>query len=594
MSSQSRVGTVIEDKFRLDEQIGQGSMGAVYRGTQLMVDRPVAVKLLHPNFAGHEKIQARFEREARAIARLNHPNCITLFDFGYSEDMEAFYTVVEYIDGVPLEALVDQPLSVSRVVELIKQTASALGHAHHHGILHRDLKPENIMLADMTDGSEIVKVLDFGIAQIMQGHGGDDDDDFETDRLTRVGEVFGTPPYMSPEQSESTHDLSPATDLYSLGIIFYELLDSRLPFLADTPVEIMAMHRTEDPPPLRRSDVPGSVRGLLFEMLEKSPEDRPEGGDVIVDRLGAIPDAELPDSPPSASTDGERQTEKTLMNPPDDIGADISSDSTLLSAPPQSDAVTAATGDGDDGPAPGEESELYELQDLVEPPPDAESDGDAPDADPGTGDRPEPTREPTPTPTDQDIRATRLVDPDAEPEDSQLVAVVSDMANSQRKMIATVIAVLVLVGAGLGWIIIEHEPFSLADEEDLDEVAGYAAGEPPPADERDEEFDDFDDDFGDIADSDDDADELADDPPREVAVSDDEEESDEESEEEQDEVDEEDEEADEPADEPATGQPSPEPRPEPAEEPTPQDRPPRLGEPDDDEPERDGPPRLDL
>ncbi|TXD38334.1 serine/threonine protein kinase [Lujinxingia vulgaris] len=315
MSAGARIGTVIENKYRLDEQIGHGGMGAVYRGTQLMVDRPVAVKLLHPNFAHQKNVQARFEVEARAIGRLNHPNCITLYDFGYSADLNAFYTVVEYIDGTPLDELVNQRMPLSTVVTILRQIASALDHAHHHGILHRDLKPENIMLARQTDGSEAVKVLDFGIAQIMSAES-DSGDDFEADRLTRAGELFGTPPYMSPEQAQSSRTLTPATDLYSMGIIGYELIENRLPFFADTPLDILMMHIHQDPPPMRRSGVPEALRSVVMSLLAKDPAGRPPNGKAVIEQLAAIP-AEALDAPLAAAPaapDAARAVDPTLLN----------------------------------------------------------------------------------------------------------------------------------------------------------------------------------------------------------------------------------------------------------------------------------------
>ncbi|RVU44771.1 serine/threonine protein kinase [Lujinxingia sediminis] len=318
MSAGASIGTVIENKYRLDEQIGHGGMGAVYRGTQLMVDRPVAVKLLHPNFAHQKNVQARFEVEARAIGRLNHPNCITLYDFGYSADLNAFYTVVEYIDGVALDEIVQQRMPLSTVVTILRQIASALDHAHHHGILHRDLKPENIMLARQTDGSEAVKVLDFGIAQIMTGET-EDDDDFEADRLTRAGELFGTPPYMSPEQAQSSRTLTPATDLYSMGIIAYELIENRLPFFTDNPLDILMMHIQHDPPPMRRAAVPDALRAVVMKLLAKDPAARPPNGKAVIEQLATIP-ADALDVPlaaatgPSDGADTSRAVDPTLLN----------------------------------------------------------------------------------------------------------------------------------------------------------------------------------------------------------------------------------------------------------------------------------------
>lgn len=312
MTSSSLVGTIIENKYSLDEQIGHGGMGAVFRGTQLMVDRTVAIKLLQAEFSSHDNFKARFEVEAKAIGRMNHPNCITLFDFGYSHNIEAFYTVVEYINGRSLSELLLEPTSLSAIISVIRQIAAALDHAHHHGILHRDLKPENIMLAQMTDGTEMVKVLDFGIAQILKGSGPSSqpagsssheprDDDFEVDRITRVGEVFGTPPYMSPEQARSTRHLTPACDLYSLGVIFYELVAGRLPFFSENPLDILLMHINEPPPPIKRLDSVPALHAVIMALLEKDPERRPQSGKELLTMLDAITPEMLGEGPAPSS-----------------------------------------------------------------------------------------------------------------------------------------------------------------------------------------------------------------------------------------------------------------------------------------------------
>ncbi len=269
-TAETKRGTVIEGKYRLERELGAGGMGAVWLATQLMVDREVAVKLLHPAFLDQDDLQARFEVEAKAIGRLNHPNCITLYDFGYSEELGAFYTVIEYIKGVSLDRRLGQRMALDDVVSIIKQVAMALGHAHHQGILHRDLKPENIMLAEMTDGTEIAKVLDFGIARIVKG----DQSSSDTQRITKAGEVFGTPAYMSPEQARSVRELTPATDLYALGVMFYELVVGRLPFFAESAFDILMMHVTKPVPAIVRADVPEEVKRIIYRLLEKEPEKR--------------------------------------------------------------------------------------------------------------------------------------------------------------------------------------------------------------------------------------------------------------------------------------------------------------------------------
>ena len=154
------VGTVIDGKYSLGRKIGEGGMGAVYKAIQLMVDRPVAIKLLHAGLSSHDRIQQRFEVEAKAIGRLHHPNCITLFDFGYSTELEAFYTVMEYVEGDPMHKRVIHGVPAAEAVAITRQIALALDHAHHQGILHRDLKPENIMLQPMPSGPPLLRLLD--------------------------------------------------------------------------------------------------------------------------------------------------------------------------------------------------------------------------------------------------------------------------------------------------------------------------------------------------------------------------------------------------------------------------------------------------
>lgn len=259
MQQDPYAGKTIENKYQLDRKIGEGGMGAVYLGTQLMVDRPVAIKLLHAGLNSHDLFKQRFEVEAKAIGRLNHPNCITLYDFGFSDEINAFYTVMEYLEGDPMQVRVMQGVTAKEAVVITKQIAMALDHAHHQGILHRDLKPENIILAKMTDGSELTKVLDFGIARVFQK----EQDTHEANRLTRAGEVFGTPAYISPEQARGERDLTPASDLYSLGVMLFEMLEGRLPFWGDTAIDTIMLHIQEPVPNLTRIDVPAPLRDLV-------------------------------------------------------------------------------------------------------------------------------------------------------------------------------------------------------------------------------------------------------------------------------------------------------------------------------------------
>lgn len=286
MNQDPYIGTVIEEKYSVDRKIGEGGMGAVYVGTQRMVDRPVAIKLLHTDLSTHERFKQRFEVEAKAIGRLNHPNCITIYDFGFSQDLDAFYMVMEYLEGDPMHVRVVQGVSAKEAVSITQQIAVALDHAHHQGILHRDLKPENIILSKMTDGSELVKVLDFGIARIFE----DDNERTteESNRLTHAGEVFGTPAYISPEQARGERHLSPASDLYSLGIMLFEMLEGKLPYWGNTAIETIMQHLQDPIPQLTRIDVPQSLKDVVIRLMSKEAEQRFQSGKELSEALRLI------------------------------------------------------------------------------------------------------------------------------------------------------------------------------------------------------------------------------------------------------------------------------------------------------------------
>jgi serine/threonine protein kinase len=286
MNQDDLVGLFIDDKYRLDRKIGEGGMGAVYLSTQLMVDRNVAIKVLHAGLHGHEKLKQRFEVEAKAIGRLHHPHCITLFDFGYSQEMQAFYTVMEYLEGEALHKRLGTGVNPREALMIVRQIALGLDHAHHQGILHRDLKPENIMLAKMTDGSELVKVLDFGIARVFQAGSADSSQEMSNNnRLTRAGEIFGTPAYISPEQARGERDLTPASDIYSMGVMLYELLEGRLPYWGESPIDTIMMHIRDPVPKITRLEVPASVKALVMQLLAKDPLQRPQTGKRVAELI---------------------------------------------------------------------------------------------------------------------------------------------------------------------------------------------------------------------------------------------------------------------------------------------------------------------
>jgi serine/threonine protein kinase len=268
------VDRVFDGKYRLDERLGGGGMGTVYRATHLLIDRSVAVKVLSQRFVGDETAQQRFRREARAAGRMQHPNAVMVNDFGATND-GYLYIVMELLEGLTLRDLLarEGPLDPARAVSLMLQTSSAVGAAHDAKLIHRDLKPANIFIEQRPNMPSVVKVLDFGVAKfIVEEH---EDDDYNT--LTQVGAIIGTPRYMSPEQCSGIAPLTPASDVYSLGIILYEMLSGGVPFNADTPLALALKHVSEAPRSLREivPSVPEELEWVVAHALAKNPSDRP-------------------------------------------------------------------------------------------------------------------------------------------------------------------------------------------------------------------------------------------------------------------------------------------------------------------------------
>lgn len=285
------LGRTLDEKYRLDERLGTGGMGTVYRATHLLIDRPVAIKLLNPRFVEDEEAQARFRREARAAGRLQHTNAVAVTDFGRTSD-GFVYIVMELLEGRTLRDVLarEAPLDTARAVSIMLQISAAVAAAHEAGIIHRDLKPANIFIVQRKDAPPFVKVLDFGIAKLAADT--IDDDDPQT--LTAVGVMIGTPKYMSPEQCESG-PLTPASDVYSLGIILYEMLTGTTPFTGTSPLAIALKHSTEAPRSPREwvVTIPPPLEEAVLRALQKKPEERPQNAAEfrrelysIADRLG--------------------------------------------------------------------------------------------------------------------------------------------------------------------------------------------------------------------------------------------------------------------------------------------------------------------
>jgi serine/threonine-protein kinase len=267
----SLIGTTLAGKYRIDSRLNEGGMGTVYRATHVLMEKTVAIKVLRPSLAADEKIVARFSREARAASRISHPNALSVTDFGEDENGTVFL-VMEFLSGRTLKQVIrdEGQLPLTRVVEIIRQVADALNAAHTQGVVHRDLKSDNIMLVDTMAGDH-AKVLDFGIAKINEPDGNRD-----TGGLTAPNLVIGTPQYMSPEQCSQDSEIDSRSDIYSLGVILYEMLVGHVPFTADSPTMVMMKHLQEPVPSVleERPDLPASIGRVIARAMAKLPANR--------------------------------------------------------------------------------------------------------------------------------------------------------------------------------------------------------------------------------------------------------------------------------------------------------------------------------
>jgi serine/threonine-protein kinase len=300
----SYVGYVIDGRYRIEKIIGRGGMGVVYRAKHTVIDKLAAIKILLPT--EDADVVERFVNEAKAASSIGNDHIVDTVDFGELPDGSTFF-VMEHLEGQTLSKLIKQEkhISLPRALDFARQIAEGVGAAHRAGIVHRDLKPENIFLVQR-DGGEFVKLLDFGIAKMQHAQ----------NRITRAGTIFGTPHYMSPEQAAGA-EVDPRTDIYSLGIILYEMLSGSVPFDAENPMGLLTQHMYTEPTPLARveeppQEVPLGVDAIVLKCLAKKPHGRYASMAEFVLDVGRFERGEPPVALADLLADAERREDEAL------------------------------------------------------------------------------------------------------------------------------------------------------------------------------------------------------------------------------------------------------------------------------------------
>jgi serine/threonine-protein kinase len=279
------IGATIDGKYRIEERLAAGGMGTVYRASRLLIGDQVAIKILHPEHFADAQAAERFRREAQAAARLKHPNAVSVYDFGVTNE-GLVYLVMELVEGESLRKVIkgQGPLAPSAAADVMRQVCAALDEAHRQSIVHRDIKADNIIIHPTAAGLR-VKVLDFGIAKLR---------DMTATNLTQTGSVMGTPHYMSPEQCVG-EELDSRSDIYSLGVVLYEMLAGVVPFNSPTSTAVIIQHVNQAPPPLRaiNMSIPEAVERVVVHALQKRREDRPQTAGALAAELDAAVGAYL-------------------------------------------------------------------------------------------------------------------------------------------------------------------------------------------------------------------------------------------------------------------------------------------------------------
>ena len=330
--------------YKLTRQIGEGGMGTVYLAEHPLIGKRVALKVLHPDLARDEDIVSRFFTEARAVCRIGHEHIVDIIDFGKTAELT--YFIMEYLEGEPLSGAMQREgaLPQARSMRVAGQTASALAASHKLGIVHRDLKPENIFLTRRGADNDFVKVLDFGIAKLTG------DAASSSSHRTRAGVLLGTPYYMSPEQCEGRREVDHRADIYSLGVILYEMLTGKVPFGGDAVAAVLAQHLTAKPaPPTElKADIAPALEEVVLKCLEKAPGDRYANMDELaaaLQRAATAPAAVGPKAKPRPEAPPAREPMKTIVD-----GVDVESAPTRPADDDDAEGPTNAV-DGPDASA---------------------------------------------------------------------------------------------------------------------------------------------------------------------------------------------------------------------------------------------------
>ena len=309
-------GMVLRGKYEILGRLGVGGMGAVYKARHVLFGELRAIKVLGAHLLGDEGYRARFRSEAAVARKLSHPNAVRIEDFDTTEDGRPFI-VMEYAEGRSVRHLLhyEGRLAVERAVAFARQACEALAAAHRLGIVHRDIKPDNMIVVPRPDGTEWLKVLDFGLAKIREGFEGG-----AGQVATRTGILIGTPEYMSPEQASGTRgdELDGRSDLYALGIVLYEMLTGRVPFHSDTPVStvLQQLHDAPRPPRELRPDLPEPVAAVVLRALAKDPAERFASAEAMGQALGGGPPTAAVVAPVTAVRSGPKPARREATPPP--------------------------------------------------------------------------------------------------------------------------------------------------------------------------------------------------------------------------------------------------------------------------------------